>query len=154
MNTGMAGTGRLALAGMAALALLFQPAARADLKKALAQANLEKRSALALENAFAALKEAQKAYAAGETDRVKSLIAEIGDSVQLADESLKKSGKEPRKHPTYFKKAEISTRELARKLESFEAGMSYIDRPLMGGLKEDIQRTHDEILEALMKGRK
>ena len=45
-------------------------AARADLKQALAEPNLEKRSQLALNNATAAYKAARAAYEKGENDQV------------------------------------------------------------------------------------
>ncbi len=143
-----------ALAAAAALALFWPGECSADLKKAMAQPDLEKRSALALDNALAALSAARKAYDGGEMDSVKADAAEIQESVELASTSLRQSGKDPRKHPTYFKRAEISTRDLSRRLESFAADMSYVDRPVFDQLRKRVQQIHDEILEELLEGKK
>ena len=142
------------LAAVAALALLAPHYAHADLKKALAEPNLEKRSALALDNAADAVSAARKAYDAGDLAQAKDAIAEIGASVEMADRSLKDSGRDARKHPAYFKRAEIATRGLLRKIESFEAAMNYVDRPLLGELKPGIQAIHDGLLEKLLRGKK
>ncbi len=126
---------------------------RADLKQAQAQPNLEKRSALALDNAAAALKAARAAYLQGDTDEVAKDAAEIQESVGLAFTSLTQTGKNPRKSPKWFKKAEIETRDLARKLEAFQRDMSYADRSLLDGAKARLQQVHDDLLLGLMEGK-
>jgi len=125
----------------------------ADLKRALAEPNLEKRSALALENAAAALKSARAAYEKGDTDEVVKGIAEVLESVDLAVTSLDQSGKNPRRSE-WFKKAEISTRDLGRKLQAFEDQMDYFDRPLLDKVKGRVQQVHDDLLLEVMEGRK
>jgi len=87
---------------------------------ALAESNLGKRSKLALDNAAVALKTARAAYAAGDSEKVAAAAAEIQQSVDLAYDSLMKTGKNPRNSPRWFKPAEISTRDLSRKLETFQ----------------------------------
>ena len=90
---------------------------RADLKPALAEPNLEKRSKLALDNAAAVYQAARSAYEKGDNDRAAAAVAEIQESVDLAYKSLTETGKNPRKSPKWFKKAEIETRDLLRKLD-------------------------------------
>ena len=102
----------------------------ADLKRAMAEPNLEKRSGLALENAAAALKSARAAYDKGDNDQVAKDAAEVLQSVELAAASLRQSGKDPRRS-NWFKKAEISTRDLGRRIQDFQDQMSYVDRPLL-----------------------
>ena len=138
------------LAAMLALA----GSSRADLKRALAEPNLEKRSGLALENAMAAYKEARAAYEKGETERVVAGIAEIGESVELAHTSLKETGKDPRRSPKWFKKAEIETRELMKRLDAFEREMGFNDRPMLAKVKAQVQQCHDELLVGLMEGKR
>jgi hypothetical protein len=128
--------------------------AYADLTAARAQPNLEKRSDLALKNANETLKAARKAYDQGNLDVVKTALQEIRDSVDLSLESLKATGKNPRKSSKYFKRAEIGTRNLIRDLENFQRSMNYYDRGIMDGLKEHIQRIHDDLLLGLMEGKK
>ena len=127
---------------------------RADLKAALAEPNLGKRSKLALDNAAAALKAARAAYAAGDSEKVAAAAAEIQQSVDLAYDSLMKTGKNPRNSPRWFKPAEISTRDLSRKLETFQRDMDYADRPLLDKVRARVQQVHDELLLGLMEGKR
>src|SRR5438046_8243902 len=57
----------------------------ADLKQAIAEPNLEKRSKLALENAAAAYKAIREAYEKGETEQVSAAAKELEESVELAN---------------------------------------------------------------------
>jgi hypothetical protein len=126
---------------------------RADLKRALAETNLEKRSGLALENALAVLKAARAAYDKDDNDEVVKDAAEILESVDLAAKSLAESGKNPRRSD-WYKKAEISTRELGRRLQDFQDQMSYADRPLLEKVKTRVQQVHEELLFGVMEGKK
>jgi len=125
----------------------------ADLKRAMAEPNLEKRSGLALENAAAALKLAHAAYDKGDNDEVAKDAAEVLESVDLAARSLAESGKNPRRSD-WFKKAEISTRALARRIQDFQDQMSYFDRPLLDKVKARVQQVHEELLLGVMEGKK
>ncbi len=137
------------------LLLSLAPAAllRADLAPVKAEPNLEKRSKLALDNAAAALKEARAAYNAGENAKVAPLVAEVAESVGLAEASLKETGKNPRKSPKYFKHAEIETRALLKKIESFQDEMNVADRPTLDALRTKVQEVHDDLLMGIMEGK-
>jgi hypothetical protein len=137
-----------------ALALAFTPAMQADLKKALAEPDLGKRSKLALDNAVSAYQGARDAYQTGDMERTKAGIEEIEQSVDLAYESLNETGKNPRNSPRWFKNAELATRDLVRRIASFEDQMSYNDRPLLDKVKARVQQVHDELLLGLMEGKK
>ena len=143
-----------ALLWAASICFVFGMPAAADLKQAMAESNLEKRSALALENAHAALKEAREAYRKGENDAVTAGIDEIAQSVDLAYASLAQTGKDPRRNPRWFKKAEIETRDLERRLEAFQQEMSYNDRPQLDKLRAKVQQVHDDLLMGLMEGKR
>ena len=136
----------LVLLGSLALA----SSASADLKRALAEENLEKRSRLALENAKQALHSARKAYQAGDLNQTEASAAEILASLELAEESLRKTGKDPRRKPKHFKHAEKETRELVRGIESLEHAMSYTDRPAIEKLKQRAHQIHDDLLAGIM----
>ena len=138
---------------LVALLVLIGPV-RADLKRALAERNLEKRAGLALENAVAAYKSARTAYEKGEREELAAAVAEVEESVKLAHTSLTATGKDPRKSPKWFKKAEIHTRDLLRRLESFQQQMSFDDRHLLDKVKVTVQQIHDELLVGLMQGKK
>ena len=134
--------------------LLFSAGAMdADLTRALAETNLEKRSGRALENAMAVLKAARAAYDKDDNDEVSKDAAEILESVELAAKSLAESGKNPRRSD-WYKKAEISTRELSRRLQDFQDQMSYSDRPLLEKVKTRVQQVHEELLLGVMEGKK
>jgi hypothetical protein len=129
------------------------PGARADLKAALAERDLGKRSKLALDNAADTLKAAREAVQRGDNEKVVAAVAEIRESVELAHDSLKSTGKDPRKSPKWFKQAEISTRELLKKLSTLQDDMDFADRPVLVELKKRVQQVHDELLMGLMEGK-
>jgi hypothetical protein len=145
--------GRMWMAALA-VGLALAGSSRADLTRALKEPNLEKRSQLALENAAAAYKGARAAYEKGETEQVAALVAEIQESVELANTSLKETGKNPRKSPKWFKRAEIATRDLLKRLDAFENDMGFHDRPVLEKLKARVQQIHDELLVGLMEGKR
>ena len=128
--------------------------ARADLKAALAEPNLEKRSRLALDNAAAAYKTLRAAYDAGEMEKVAAAANELQESVECAHLSLKQTGKVPRRSPKYFKAAEIATRDMLRRLNSFQEGMSFDERPVLDKVKKRVLEIHDEMLTGLMEGKR
>jgi hypothetical protein len=144
---------RISMAAATVL-LALAGSARADLKKAMAEPNLEKRSQFALDNATAAYKLARTAYEKGETEKVREFIGEIQESVELAHTSLTQTGKNPRKSPKYFKKAEMDTRDLSKRIDAFEHEMSFNDRPMLETLKAKVQQVHDDLLVGLMEGKK
>jgi hypothetical protein len=133
--------------------LLSGPWLHADLKRAMAEPNLEKRSGLALDNAMAALKQARAAYDKGDNDQVAKDTAEVLESVDLAATSLDQSGKNPRRS-AWYKKAEISTRDLSRRIQDFQDQMSYVDRPLLDKVKTRVQEVHEQLLMGVMEGKK
>jgi hypothetical protein len=143
---------QLALAAL--LALVGVQSIRADLKRAMAETNLEKRSKLALENAKAAYQSAREAYQKGDLDQVKTFATEIEESVDLAYQSLQQTGKNPRSSPRYFKSAEQETSQLTRRLEGLQEEMSYTERPMLDKTKARVQQVHDDLLLGLMEGRK
>jgi hypothetical protein len=139
---------------LAILSLTAAGALHADLKRVQAEPNLEKRSKLALDNAAAVLQAAREAYRNGENEKVAALASEVQESVDLAYTSLQQTNKDPRRSPRWFKSAEIGTRDLLRKIESFQLEMSFSDRPVLDPVKEKTQHVHDELLVGLMEGKK
>jgi hypothetical protein len=141
-------------AAVLVLMLLAGIAAAADLDAVKAEPNLEKRSRLALENADRALKNAREAYNKGEMGQAAGLIREVQDSVLLAEASLKETGKNPRKSPKWFKRAEIQTRDLIRKLDAFGHEMGVDDRPMLAPVKAKVQQVHEDLLLGVMEGKR
>ncbi|HWQ55981.1 MAG TPA: hypothetical protein VN442_20005 [Bryobacteraceae bacterium] len=135
------------------LLLAASTAAFADLAQAKAEQNLEKRSKLALENADNALKSARQAYEKGEIQQTRDLVAELWESVDLAETSLKETGKDPRRSPKWFKRAEIGLRDLLKKLDAFEREMSVDDREMLAGTIARVRGVHERLLLGLMEGK-
>ena len=138
---------------MLAAAAAAPVAAHADLKTAMAEPDLGKRSKLALDNANAALKSAREAYNNDQKEQLSAAVNEIVDSVNLASESLKATGKNPRKSPKWFKQAEIATRDLLKKMETLQHDMSFDERGVLDKAKTRTQEVHDELLLGLMEGK-
>ena len=145
-------TSRFVLAAL--LAFSGAGGLHADLKRAMAESNLEKRSKLALDNAKAAYQAAREAYKKDDLDQLKTSASEIEESVELAYQSLEQTGKNPRSSPKYFKSAEQETSQLARHIESLQEEMSYTERPMLDQTKTRVQQVHDKLLLELMEGKK
>ena len=138
------------------LALGLVPASsllHADLKAALAERDLGRRSKLALDNAGAALKAAREAYQKGDNPALAAAAREFQESVDLAWDSLESTGKNPRKSPRWFKPAEIETRNLLKKLDTLQHDMGFEDRPVLDKAKARLQKVHDDLLTGLMEGK-
>jgi len=145
---------RSSLLATVALSCLLCPAlAFADLKAVKAEPDLQKRSRLALENADIALDRARQAYRKSDGESLDQALAEISESVKLAYQSLLETGKKPRRNARPFKRGEISTRELLRRLDAFQKEMSYVDRDRVSPVIEIVQKVHDDFLTDVMGGR-
>lgn len=140
----------------ACLTLLLMAAglAQADLADVKAEPNPEKRSRAALENAAEKLREARQHYSSGDLKGTTALLSEVETSVELAETSLKSTGKNPVRSPKHFKHAELRTRELSKKLESFESDMNVGDREMLSAVKTRVQQVHDDMLLGVMGKKK
>ena len=144
----------LFLAPLLAAAQKSSGAPADDLARLQSEPNLEKRAHAALDNAEEALKRARDAYTSGDTAGAESRLEEIGQSVELADKTLKQTGKNPSRSPKHFKYAELRTRELLRKLDGFRDDMSVTDRPALDRVIATVQKIHDAWLEGIMGKKK
>ena len=78
----------------------------------------------------------------------------LADAVELAETSLKETGKNPIRSPKHFKNAEIKTRGLLRTLDAFERDMNAADRSMIEKTKGRVQEAHDRLLQDIMTGKK
>jgi hypothetical protein len=104
-----------------------------------------------LDNADQALKLARDAYEKSDLINTAGLLAEVKASVELADASLKSTGKKASRSPKAFKYAELRTSELLRRIETFSQDMNFADRPMIEPVKSTIQHVHDALLDAIME---
>lgn len=144
----------LLLAPLLAAAQKGSGAPAEDLARLQSEPNLEKRAHAALDNAEEALKRARDAYTSGDTAASESRVEEVGQSVEMADTTLKQTGKNPSRSPKHFKYAELRTRELLRKLDGFRDDMSVADRPALDRVIATVQKIHDAWLEGIMGKKK
>src|ERR1035437_9435383 len=135
-----------------ALGLVSAASLRADLKAALAERDLGKRSKLALDSAGSALKAAREAYQKGDNPALAAAALEIEESVSLAWDSLERTGKNPSKSPRWVNEAEIETMNLVKKLDSLQHDFGFEDRPVLDKAKARLQKVHDDLLTGLMEG--
>jgi hypothetical protein len=128
---------------------------RADLASVKTERKPEKRAEKALDNAQDAFKRARNAYMEkGDLGQTTAFLNELMDSVQLAYDSLIETGKNPSKSPKHFKKAEIRTRDLLRRLADFRDQMSALDRDGIDKIHTSIQKIHDDLLAGIMGEKK
>jgi hypothetical protein len=124
-----------------------------DLASVKSEPNLEKRSELALTNANTALDSARDAYGQGDLDKTQANLEEVLDSVDIAYQALSDTGKDPRKD-RFFKRAELRTRELIRRLEGLGQTMSFTDRGIVDKVRDRVSEIHDNLLTGIMSKRK
>lgn len=121
-----------------------------DLAAIRTEPNLERRSQLALDNAKLALDSARNAFASGDGAKAQAAVTEVGDSVDLSYQSLQQTGKSARRDPKFFKRAELATRELLRRLDGLRDSLSFADRPMVESVRDRVARIHDDLLDDLM----
>jgi hypothetical protein len=122
-----------------------------DLAAIKLEPNLERRSERALDNAAAAMDAARDRASAGETDKLKPALEELRDSVDLAYQSLVDSGKSARRNPKFFKRAELKTRELIRRLEGLSQAVDSDDRVLVESVRDRVSKVHDDLIQDIMQ---
>jgi hypothetical protein len=81
-------------------------------------------------------------------------LKEVGQSVELALQSLKDTGKHPSKSTKHYKRGEIKTRQLQRRLESFEQEVDFDHRGAVNAVERRVQAVHQEFLDGVMSRKK
>jgi hypothetical protein len=120
-----------------------------DLTSVKSEPNLEKRSELALDHANISLDAARDDYNLGDVGKTQSELEEMCDSVDVAYDALTNTGKDPRRDPKFFKRAELRTSELLRRLEGLAPGMSGLDGTI-ANVRARISAVHDNLLKGIM----
>ena len=120
-----------------------------DLAAIKLEPNLERRSELALGNAAAAMDVARDA--AADDAKLKTALQEVRESVDLAYQSLVDSGKSARRNPKFFKRAELKTRELMRRLEGLAQAVDADDRVFVESVRDRVSKVHDDLIQDIMQ---
>jgi len=116
--------------------------------------NLERRSQLAMESANSALDSARASYQANDLDKTRASLDDVGDAVSLAYDSLKQTGKEARRDPKFFKRTELATRQILRRIEGVAESMNFEDRSLLNKVRERVAAIHEDLIEDIMGKKK
>lgn len=124
-----------------------------DLGSIRTEPNLERRCDLALDYANMALDQARDSYGVGDLSKTQASLIEVRESVDLAYQSLEETGKDPRRS-SKFKRAELKTRELLRRLEGMRQNVSFEDRPLIEKVRDRVAEIHDNLLKGIMSKKK
>ena len=126
----------------------------ADLKTVQSEPDLEKRSELALDHANSLIDVARTAYKDGKQSGFEAAVKEIVEAVELSSASLKATGKNARKSPKHFKRAELKTRALTKRLGSLAEEVSLEDRGLVAGAKSRVEAINDDLVVQIMTKKK
>ena len=126
----------------------------ADLASIQQEPNLERHSQLAMDYAGTALDAARTAYQSSDLEKTKTSLSEVGAAVDLAYDSLQQTGKDVRRDSKFFKRAELSTRQLLRRIEGVAESMSFEDRAAAEKVRDRVAAIHDDLLQGIMAKRK
>jgi hypothetical protein len=135
------------------LFLLFAPPAPSSLDQVKADPNPDHRARAAIDYASVAEKNAEAAYAKGETESVSAELKNMEESLEAAQEAFTAAHKTPGRNPTPFKYAELRSRELLIRLGDLERKMDVGERSVIADVKAKVQAMHDDWFEGIM-GRK
>jgi hypothetical protein len=125
-----------------------------DLESARNEPNLEHRAELALENANEAIDKAKQYAVDSQFDKLHLAVVEVQQSVELCQESLTATGKDPRKNTRQFKKVEMRIHQLTRRLKGFEDEVSVEDKPVIHKVAERLEEINDEIVGGIFSKKK
>jgi hypothetical protein len=120
-----------------------------DLTTIRSEPNLEKRSDLAMDYANTALDSARDAINAGDDAKALAALAEVRESVELCWHSLTDTGKYARNNK-FFKRAEVRTRELLRRLDGLRDIATVEDQPAIEKVRARVAEIHDELIQGIM----
>ena len=108
--------------------------------------NLEKRSEKALLAAQNILDQLRKGGDLHDQAKLQTALDNIRAGVELCVDSLQASGKDARRSPKYFKKAEIGLRKLNRHLEDVRIALSADEREPVASLLVYTQQVQEDLL--------
>jgi hypothetical protein len=113
--------------------------------------NLTRRAQRALEYAEREMVRAQQIVREfGSKSELEAALARIAEGVELSLQSLRETGRPPRRLSRDYKRGELKTRDLIRKLEDLEKALSLEDRPVVEAIRARVSRVHEDFLAGVM----
>lgn len=137
---------RTVLLSLAPLLLMAQ-----DLDTVGKEQNLTRRSQRALEFAEREMAKAQKIVKDfGSRSELQAALDNIVAGSELALQALRETGRPPRRLSREYKRGELKTRDLIRRLEDLEKALSLDDRPIAEAALKKVTQIHEDFLLGVM----
>lgn len=114
----------------------------------------ESRYWAALEFAAARIDAARRQYQEGRIEEMQKSLGELQEAVQICDDTLRGTGRNPSKSPKHFKRAELKEREILRRLRTLEDEVGVEERSIVTKVRTKVSELHDELLYDIMGRRK
>lgn len=124
-----------------------------DLNSIKSDPNLERRSDQALDYATTAMENTRDLYNAGDTAKWRDALDQVAAAIDLSYQSLTEAGKNAR-NDKHFKRAELKTRELLRRLDGLRDDVDFEDQSAVDRIRAKISQIHDELLQRIMSKKK
>ncbi len=113
--------------------------------------NLTRRAQRALEYAEREMTKAQEIVREfGSKTELQAALDQVVEGSELALQSLRETGRPPRRLSRDYKRGELKTRDFLRKLEDLEKALSLDDRPMAEGARKKVFQVHEEFLMGVM----
>lgn len=113
--------------------------------------NLTRRAQRALEHSEREMARAQKIVREfGSKTELEGALAQVAEGAELALQSLRETGRPPRRLSRDYKRGELKTRDLLRRLEDLEKALSLDDRPLVEAIRAKVSPVHEDFLAGVM----
>lgn len=131
--------------------MLVMAAVTGDLNSIRNEPNPSKRSEMALEYANSAMDNARDANAAGDVAKTKAALDQVRQAVELAYETV---SDQQHRSTRDFKRAELKTRELLRRIDGLSQLMDVVDRPAADKVRARVAEIHDDLLQGIFAKKK
>ena len=82
------------------------------------------------------------------------IMEQIQEAVARAHQGRSATGKNPRKNPKHFKRAEIQTRNLVKQLRGLSRDLNYDEREVVESVMDRVSAINDQLLLAIMTKKK
>ncbi len=117
-----------------------------ELKARAEKVKLEEQVKLFIDIAQRQLDAADKAYEAGDAEKGKAAIADVGSYGERAGEAAIQTGKR-------LKRTEIDLRKIGERLEAMRRSLSFEDRPPLQEAGDRLEKTRSRLLDRMFQGK-
>lgn len=132
------------------LLLAFLAAAPPDLNSIRKEPKFEKRADLAIDFGERLAGQLSKMYDTAEWSEVQKRLEEIAQAAELSLAALRDSGKNARRSPKHFKRSELKSRSILRRLESFHTQVNFDDRAPVVAVIARVRKVQEALLHEIM----